>query len=433
MAETTAALTFQDLLLFVAKYYGVASYDTNGVPYIPADDSFNFYECKEIVNEAIRMFIARPPGNGKWRWMHRTETIVMSAQYSGTAEAGAATTLTDSTIATTYADDFFNTFLLYITAGTGIGETATVTDYDGTLGKFTFAALSGGSTPDTTTQYRISRSLSAINGDAARYTLSTAFNGQIAGNINYIADSNHGTTIDWCDINEIVERRELNVVDGYSSKAAVRPYQPTSSTLGSTRKWEIIFDPRPSSAKSVQFPHILQFNKMRMEGGTADAGTNATTLVDATRLEPDDYFNTWVITIISGTGVGSYATVTDYVKSTGTFTVADWLDVEGAAGGTDPTTGSIYVVEPAANLHPAGPQFDEAIKTACLAKCEMEAEDAELGDKYIGYFNEIALPNAYMIDKNAAPRKLGKFRNGIHGDNGRRRDRHLRENVSFNL
>jgi len=354
MAESSATLTFQDLLLFVAEYYGVANYDTNGLPYIPADDAFNLRECKKIVNEAIRMFVSRPPSaNGKWRWMNRTETV-------------------------------------------------------------TFDPTGGGA--------------NNIDSDAARYMLSAGCS-QPAGRITYTADSGHGTYMEWCDINQILQSRELSIITGYPSLAAIRPYQPITNVLTSSRRWEIMFDPAPSSIQSVTFPYILQFDKMQLEGGTADSA-NATTLVDSDRLESDDFFNTWIIYIISGTGKGSYAVVTDYVKTTGTFTVADWLDAQGVAGGTDPDVDSIYVVEPAANLHPAGAQFDEAIKVACYAKCEMEAEDAELGNKYIKYFDDVALPAAYLIDSNSAPRTLGKMYNG-------RRDhtnRFIRvwDNVNFN-
>ena len=411
MAENTSVLTFQDLLLRVAEYYGVASYDSNGMPYVPVDDNFNLYECKKLVNDAVQMFISRPPTNGRWRWMDRTQTVTLAQAYTGTADAGEATTLTDTDIATTYDDDYFNTYTLWITAGTGKDEYAVVTDYDGTLGKFTFAALSGATTPDTTSEYRICRSTSVINADPARYTLSADFAGSVGGSITYTADSNHGTPIEWRDINYINERRSLNTLSGYPSAAAIRPYQPTSSSLGSTRLWEIIFDPEPQAAGSVQFPYTLHFNKMLAEGGTADS-TSTTTLVDTDRTEPDDYFNTWICHIISGTGKGSYAPVTDYVLSTGTITVADWLDMEGTAGGTDPAADSKYLLVPAANLPPMPLQYDDMLRVACLAKCEMDAEDAELGTRHIQEWEGIALPTAWSLDSKAAPRKLGKMSDG---------------------
>jgi len=350
MAEPTSALSMQDLVLLVAEYYGVASYDSDGMPYIPADDKFNLRESVRIINEAVRMFAARPPrGSGKWRWMHRTQTVTFDADGTG--------------------DD-------------------------------------------------------NISSDAARYMLSADFSGQIAGPIQYIAESGHGTPIQWCDVSEIVASRENDISDGYPQRAAIRPYTPTGPSLGA-RRWEIIFDPSPSSAESVQFPYVTGFDKLRMEGGTATDGSD-TTLTDTGRTEPDDYFIGWTVTVVSGTGAGSYATVTDFVKSTGVITVADWLDIGGAAGGTDPATGSIYVLEPALNSHPAGFQFDEVIRSACMAKCEMEADDSELGTKAIQYFEKVSLPNAYVIDANAAPRKLGKMSSGPE------RWIRTRENVTFN-
>jgi len=352
MADSASPeITFQDMLLIVAEYYGIASIDSNGIPFIPADDPFNLRECKKIVNDAIRMLIARPPSSGRWHWMNRQETVTFDSTGAG---------------------------------GSNIGS------------------------------------------DAARYKLSTNYHGETAGQIHYVGDSNHGIPIQWCDYNEIVQRRELSTRDGYPQYAAIRPYEPTSSTLGATRQWEIIFDPTPSSNQSVIFPYTMRFNNMRLEGGTA-TGASATTIVDSTRTEPDDYFNNWVVTDISGTGKLGYATVTDYTKSTGTFTVADWLDEEGTAGGTDPVTGSIYVVEPAANLHPMGTQFDDEILAACRARCEMSAEDAELGSDWISYFNDVAMPEAHRKDALSRPRRLGKLTNG-------RRERYIRirENVTFN-
>jgi len=71
---------------------------------------------------------------------------------------------------------------------------------------------------------------------------------------------------------------------------------------------------------------------------TAD-DASATTLVDATlsaSYDTDDELVGYYCYIISGTGAGSYAPITDYDASTGTITVADWLTSGGLPGGTDP-------------------------------------------------------------------------------------------------
>jgi hypothetical protein len=73
----------------------------------------------------------------------------------GVATAGAATTLTDTVLTTRgyFPDDYFNGWVITVLGGTGRYQTATVTDWDMSDSKFTFSALSGGSTPDATTVY----------------------------------------------------------------------------------------------------------------------------------------------------------------------------------------------------------------------------------------------------------------------------------------
>lgn len=73
----------------------------------------------------------------------------------GIATAGAATTLTDTALTTRgyFPDDYFNGWVITVLGGTGKGQTATITDWDLSDSKFTFTALSGGSTPDATTVY----------------------------------------------------------------------------------------------------------------------------------------------------------------------------------------------------------------------------------------------------------------------------------------
>lgn len=72
---------------------------------------------------------------------------------TGVATGGSSTTLADST--RKEANDYFNGWTLHITSGTGIGQTATITDYTAATGTFTFTALSGGATPDTTSSYMV--------------------------------------------------------------------------------------------------------------------------------------------------------------------------------------------------------------------------------------------------------------------------------------
>lgn len=70
--------------------------------------------------------------------------------------------------------------------------------------------------------------------------------------------------------------------------------------------------------------------------GTAQSGSATTMVLAVGSLQADDYYNGWKITITSGTGVSATeVTITDYVASTNTITVASW-----PAGSPDNT--SVY-------------------------------------------------------------------------------------------
>ncbi len=80
--------------------------------------------------------------------------------------------------------------------------------------------------------------------------------------------------------------------------------------------------------------------------GTVDSASS-TTIVDATLItsyDTDDALNGFWCYILTGTGQYSYAQITDYTASTGTVTVADWLDRFGNAGGTDPVAADTFAI-----------------------------------------------------------------------------------------
>ena len=386
-------LTFSDLIIRVAELAGSAHYTDNGqgkaaIPIDPHD----LDKCKRVVNDAIRTFIADCPPKG-WRWMKRLAQVTFDLRtpYSSTADSGSATTLVDaslSTVANAYVG-----WTLAITGGTGADQTATITAYDETSGTLTFAALA--TALDDTSEYTLSPSDSRIiDWDKARYYLPQYFNGTIDGPIRYAAGSYQSAHIDWADESYIRLRRSPVVNTGFPMFAAIVPHEPSSASLTATRRWELIVDPQPVREDTVEFPYTLQFEDMQLEAGTATSGTTEQ-LADANRTEPDEYFTGWVLRIIDGTGAGQTATVTSYASSTFAFdTIA-----------TAPDDTSVYVVEPAANLHPAGQQFDGAIRDAVLAETEKQFEDV-LGN-YVQYYRQVSLPQAQLLDARSAPRKLG--------------------------
>lgn len=388
--EPTSALVFEDVLTEMAELVGIANYDSSTGISIHPNDKGDIDKLKRAANNGMRRFISDAPPGG-WNWTKRIMMINLRISSSGTADSGSATTLVDDELADTYADDYYNGFILEVDGGTGIGENALVTDYTGNSGTFTFAALSGGSTPDTTTTYRIGN----------RYALDQTFGGQVDGDITYLRSSGVGP-IEW--VNEL-SLRELRQFAGSSGGnpfyAATRPY--------GTRRHEIIFYPDPTAAKVVTFPYTYFFDKLNILTGVVDSvtGSAPALIVDADRNEPNDYFNTdWLVEVTSGTGKNSYGVVTGFVKSSGTITVAGWLDIDGTSVGTDPVANDTYRLLPVSNLQPAGFAFDDIVRLVMKAACEAEFEDIS-GD-WENKYNR-ALTNAYRIDARLAPRTVGNF------------------------
>jgi len=81
--------------------------------------------------------------------------------------------------------------------------------------------------------------------------------------------------------------------------------------------------------------------------GAVDSIPVANDLLDATLMSTytaaTDLVG-WYAYILTGTGKGSNAQITAYDETTGTITVADWLTLAGAAGGTDPIAGDTFAI-----------------------------------------------------------------------------------------
>ena len=240
-----------------------------------------------------------------------------------------------------------------------------------------------------------------IDSDPARYILPQHFGGQVDGPITYAKLTNNAGLIDWVHPSTIDALRSNTITTSYPYLAGTRPYRSSASPgLAATRSWELIVWPNPVAADTLQFPYTVYFDDMDLEAGIATNG-GATTLVDSTRDEADDYFNTWVLEVVAGAGKGETATITDYASSTGTFTFT------ALSGGTTPDNTSVYFVQPAVNLHPAGVPFDHAIIAACKAEMELQVE--QINEGLYELFVKLHLPNAHRIDGLSALRKVGNM------------------------
>jgi hypothetical protein len=344
-----------------------------------------------------------------------TATTLDITIVSGTADKTHNWTHGAHTFTTSSAVFPLEGYYIYITDGTGEGSYAVITGYNALTGAITVAdwltqyGNAGGTDPVTLSTFAITP-IETVGGNISRYPLPEYFNGEIDGKIEYAEDSNISSPIDWRDESFIRSRRAISAETGYPRYAAIRQLEPLAGgTLGPKRRLELILDPSPSADVTLEFPYTVTFNKLDAETGEADtSGTPDTTLVDATRTEGDTYFVGWKITIIDGTGKGSYGIVTVYTGSSGTFTVADWLTSAGAGGGTNPGANSVYYVEPLNNLHPCGHRFDEVIIAACMSKAQQRIEEMATSN-YVEEYHKKALMQAYKIDSRFAPRTLGSM------------------------
>ena len=312
-------------------------------------------------------------------------------------------------------------YYCYIIIGTGKGSYAPITAFDSSDGTLTVAdwldsnGNAGGTDPTVGSTFAITP-VETVGGDIARYPLPENFYGEYCGGIEYAPESNHATPIEWRDERTLRRNRAISTNSGYPMYATIRPLEPVSDNLSPKRRFELFLDPQPSTSDTIEFPYILHFDELKLEAGTASSvgsGEGYTSLLDSTLdgLYPDDYFNGWVIKIISGTGKNSYALVDDYTGSTATFKVVDWLFITGKIAGTDPAANSVYVVQPVNNLHPAGPLFDTTILSACKAKAEQEWDD--MAGNYMTEYFQKDLPAAKIADVRSAPKKIGSMNKGV--------------------
>ena len=402
MSEPTSQLSVLNLATRISKEAGTAYRGVNGtgraMPPVNHDD---LEDVKQVINDGIRQFESDAPATG-WQWRKRILQVPISnVAVTGTADSTSTTTVVDLTLADTYdADDDLLGYWVYITGGTGDGSYAQITGYTALTGTVTVAdwldqyGNAGGTDPAADSTFIITQ-YETVGGDIGRVLLPENYGGEVSGPIGYYKDTDHSQKIEWVSESVIRAQRQASDDSSHPFMAAIRPLEPTSSSLGPKRRYELVLWPFPVQVDILEFPYILVFNGIDMETGVATSAST-TTIADTTRDEADDYFNGWRVDIIDGTGRGSWALVTDYTGSTGSFTVADWLAADGSAGGTDPAADSIYVVQPLNNLHPAGIKFDEVIKASCLSEAEQFFKNIQGG--HIERYVQKALPKAYEAD-----------------------------------
>ncbi len=251
MAEATSALTFNDLILEVAVFLGLAYYGANGdeAAQIPVD-AHDLALCQRHVNNGIRMFMADSPKGG-WKWAKPTASVTIwgtiAVNTSNTASGGAYDSTNDQTTITIQSDAFYESME---------GKTIVFT----TTGSFTIKSYT------SATVVVVSGDASAVSAETwsitadGNYTLPATFGGQYAGQIQYTQDTNKGVSPEWSTEANIRAWRE-NITDetGDPYLFAIRPM---TTVFDSRRRWELMAYPRPDDVLVVEFPYFLYFDKL---------------------------------------------------------------------------------------------------------------------------------------------------------------------------
>jgi hypothetical protein len=239
MADPSLALAFQDLILRVAEFLGIADY-SGGVAGVPTDPH-DLDLCKRLVNNGYRKFTNANPN---WQAITPTLTITFSPIYRGTAQAATTTTITDTLLVQPAGVSFVG-MTIGITGGTGINQSSTITGYNPATGVITFNAMA--IAPDTTSQYSIAPA-TCVNGDNSRYFLPDNFYGQLVYPFTY---DSVGPRIRIETIHE-GRIRELLAGARYSGTPRLVAFRPLATSAASTgQRWEAIFYPAPNQAYNV--------------------------------------------------------------------------------------------------------------------------------------------------------------------------------------
>lgn len=263
MSDPTLALTYDDYRIRVAEYLGVAYLGSAGdqAAQLPTD-VHDLDLVSRLVNDGYRRFIGE---NERWNFLNVPLSIHFVQQYSGTASGGGTTSLVNSSIAGTYADNFFSGFVLRVTHVNGNVDVYTVSGYTGSSGTFAFTAGTAVAASDT---YELAAS-TAVEGQNFRYYLPDDFYGLLLDPFTY------GVGGPRIQINPIDEGRirELFTGANTSGTPSVVAFRAINTTVTTTSKrWEALFWPKPSGTDTIyatykRFPNKLSTGTDRSIAG----------------------------------------------------------------------------------------------------------------------------------------------------------------------
>lgn len=312
---------------------------------------------------------------------------------AGTAQAGGATTITLDASASA-VDDYYNNGILFITGGTGVGQSRIISDYVGSTKVATvaawatnpssdsvfvilpFGAIPGASAP-TAAEIRIEMDANSTQfaklgtvsnlGSGATFAANLvdienqtddigtagagltavpynpAWDADIQSEVQDAIEANHLDHLLAADydpaskpgvatalLNELVEND--GGVSRYTANALEQgPGGATASAIADA-VWDEAQSDHTTAGTFGQGGYIIRAN-------TAQAGAGSTITLDASASAVDDFYNNAIVVLTAGTGAGQARFISDYVGSTKVATV-------GSAWATNPASGTTFMVLP---------------------------------------------------------------------------------------
>jgi hypothetical protein len=285
MADPTLSSQFQDFIVRVAEYLGIAYYgaDGKGIAQVPLD-AHDLDLCKRLVNDGYDRFIRSNP---RWQFLTPTFTLSLTPGYTGSATSVGTTTTLIDTVRTEGAGFFIGMVIAITHAATGQVEVATITNWNSGTKQLTFGAIT--TAPALGDTYTIAPS-QCVNGDNSRYYMPDGFNGTVLEPLTYAANAGHGP---------IVQVRE-DAIRSYQATASITGnptyvgFRPTTASVTSNgKRWEAIFWPTPSAAYVVtgrcriQPDELVNLGDRTIAGPVHDSAVLACALQEAERSRND--------------------------------------------------------------------------------------------------------------------------------------------------
>ena len=277
-----------------------------------SDDSSNQFDIQDSSVAGIDSIIVMENGTSAIR-------------NTGTISSATSTTAVLPNTASA-SNDYYNGMSLYIVSGTGIGQTKTITDYVGS--SRTCVVSSWGTTPDNTSVYEITPTVSITSntgsGCVARIPYSEIDG--TTGKIKKVVVTTIGSGY--------LDAEVAVVPDTLATFKAILPGQyghgnDAQKELGAVT---CIINATFSGTQSNQIVAANEFRKTGIiknpivETGTAQGGSTTTLTLATAASSVNDFYNNEYVVILNGIGKGQVRKITDYVGSSRVATV-DTFDV----------------------------------------------------------------------------------------------------------